>query len=252
MSKQTPPEPCVSFSADYGDDLKTACQKCKKRHTCKSPCFFVEQILNFENRIPFERNVDEFVTILFPGSKKETRESELAHHDDGRPTGETKRAFSDQQETPFNDEIAPSLKQTGVFVDRFFLRKNYNEIAEKYNISVSGVSKLYVNAKERLTKTVEAMDRAEMAKNNGTPVVKMNKAVQAFLLHGLFGLSVGEIAKLMGVNHSLISRYLYTTRDKIICGEIKLFHYTEAEKKAAQDRLEKARKDRREYDRKRG
>ncbi|MDA3897707.1 MAG: hypothetical protein PF482_16355 [Desulfobacteraceae bacterium] len=192
------------------------------------------------------------MTIIFPGSRKEIRTCELAEYEDGKPTGEIQRFFSTDNEGPFASAIDnPKLKQTGIFIDRFFFKMGYQELAEKYDTSKSGISKLYDNAKSRIVKTVEAMDRADMALANGNQIVKMKRAVQAFLLHTAFGLSVNEVSKLMGVNHSLIVRNLDDTRDKLMTGEINLFDFTEEDREAAQERLEGARAKRRDYDKKR-
>jgi DNA-directed RNA polymerase specialized sigma24 family protein len=189
--------------------------------------------------------------MLFPRSRRELRESELAEFEDGNPSSTKQQTFSDAVESPFADAFTPSLKQTAIFIDRFFFRKSYAEMAEKYSTTVSGVAKLYVNAKDRIFKTVEAMDRIELAKNNGTPLVSITQAVRAFLLHSLFGLSNIEISRLLGVNHSLIHRYLTVTRDRLICGELKLFAYSDEDRKAAQGRLDEMRRDRLDYDRNR-
>lgn len=189
--------------------------------------------------------------VLFSRSKKEDRICELAHHEDGRPTGETQRLLSTENEPPFTSAITPKLKQTGIFVDRFFFRMGYQELSEKYDTSKNSVSTLYSNAKDRIIKSIEAMDRLDMALENGKPIVKMNRAVQAFLLHSAFGLPVGEIAKLMGVSHTLIVRNLKTVRDQIITGEITLFDFTDKDVEDAMTRMEKIRAERRDYDKNR-
>lgn len=228
-----------------------ACSKCSHRLTCKKPCFFVEEYLKFENRKPFERNFDEFMTVIFPGSKKEVRECDLSTYEDGKPAKENEAFFSTENESAFKSASEPKLKQTGIFIDRFFFQMGYDELSEKYDTSLRSVMALYTNAKKRIVKTVEAMDRVDLAKNNGAPVMKTKRAVQAFLLHAAFELSVSEISRLMGVSHTLIIRYLNTTKDRLMTGEISLFDYTDADREAAQERLEAARTKRQAYDKKR-
>ena len=230
-----------------------ACSKCSHRKTCKKPCFFVEKYLNFENRKPFEENEGNFLTIMYPGSRKEIRTCEMhADEDSGEFFGGTQLFFSTDNKSPFACAVEnPKLKQTGIFIDRFFFKMGYKELSEKYDVSKSGISKLYDNAKKRIVKTVEAMDRADMALANGNQIVKMKRAVQAFLLHTAFGLSVNEVSKLMGVSHTLIVRNLAATRDQLMTGEINLFDFTEEDREAAQERLETAKGKRRDYDKKR-
>jgi hypothetical protein len=67
---------------------------------------------------------------------------------------------------------------------------------------------MYVNAKERLIKTIEAMDRIELAKNNGKPLVDMPRGLRVFLLHALFGLSNGEICRLLVITHSAVNKHI--------------------------------------------
>jgi len=253
MSKPIQLKHLAPFKQENNSFFAGACSKCSHRKTCKKPCFFVKEYLKFDNRKPFEENEGNFLTIIRPGSKREIRTCELnTDEDSGEFFGGTQLFFSTDNASPFASAIDnPKLKQTGIFIDRFFFKMGYKELAEKYDTTKSGVSKLYDNAKSRIVKTVEAMDRADLALANGDPIVKMKRAVQAFLLHTLFGLSVTEISKFMGVSHTLIVRNLAATRDQIITGEINLFNFTEENREAAQERLESVRAKRRGYDKNR-
>jgi hypothetical protein len=96
------------------------------------------------------------------------------------------------------------------------------------------------------------MDRVELAKSTGKPLVAMPKGVRVFLLHALLGLSNGEICKLLGVSHhSLVNRYITQTRDKIMCGKIDILSYSDGDLQKANARLKKTREKRKEYDEKR-
>jgi hypothetical protein len=159
--------------------------------------------------------------------------------------------FSDVQEIAFVSTKSPRLKQTGIFIDRFFFRMSYHELAEKYQVERSAVAKLYVNAKERLVKTIEAMDRVELAKNNGVALAAMPKAVRVFMLHAIFGLSNAEIGKFLGMHHSLVHRCVTSTRDRILAGELDLLTAKDDDRQAARTRLQEARQARAEYDRNR-
>jgi hypothetical protein len=260
MSKLTPPAPSAQSKPDYSG----ACRKCSNRRACKAPCFFVEKYLEFKNRSPFEQN-----NVIFPDSRRTRRESDFEMLESGKPSNGAVRAFSNwqnwiaefkggstpglhiEQPSPFINGIDISLKQTGIFIDRFFHRMPYKELAEKYDTTVSGVAKLYVNAKDRIKKTVEAMDRVELAKSNGTPLAKMPKSMRVFLLHTVFGLSNGEISRLLGMHHTLVHRFINTVKDRIICSEYDVLDFTDQDREKAEKRLEKMRDARREYEKKR-
>lgn len=233
------------------EELSDTCEKCSHRKICKSPCIFVEKLLCADNRKPFEKNIGDNATILYPKSKREINESSLDTYDDGKFSKRVQFYFSDANESIFLTDIEPKLKQTGIFIDRFFFKMSYQQLADKYGVSKSGVAKLYVNAKERLIKTIDVMDRVELAKSTGKPLAAMPKGVRVFLLHALLGLSNGEICKLLGVSHTLVNRYITQTRDKIMCGEIDILSYSDGDLQKANARLKKTREKRKEYDEKR-
>ncbi len=223
MLKPTPPKACIPSKA--GNELSGICGKCSHRKSCKKPCIFVEKYLSLNNRKPFEKDVKDILTVLFPRLRREIRECEMGAYEDGKPNKQAQAAFSDENESAFLG-TDHRLKQTGIFIDRFFFAKSYGEIAEKYGTTKGGVAKLYVNAKRRLVKTVEAMDRVELAKNNGKPLVDMPKAMRVFLLHALFGLSNAEICRLLGTHHSLVNRQIIKNRERLLCGKINLLSYS--------------------------
>jgi len=260
MLNLTPPIPFAPFAlADYSG----ACRRGANQLACQAPCFFIEKILSLNNRRPFEQGNE-----ISPESKRMIRESEFNTHEDGDHAGAVNKAFSNwqnwiaqfkgtstpglhvEQPNAFFQNIDTRLKQSGIFIDRFFHRMSYGDLAVKYNTTRSGVAKMYVNAKKRIKKVVEAMDRAELAMSNGTPATDMPKTMRVFLLHTVFGLSNGEISRLLGMHHSLVNRYINTVRDKVLAGEYDLLTFTDQDRDAARARLEKERLDRAEYDRK--
>jgi DNA-directed RNA polymerase specialized sigma24 family protein len=222
--------------------LSGICEKCAHRETCKKPCIFVEKILSEGNPKPFERDAGQAITYLFPRSSREFNESHFIPGECETPTKRTRALFSDETESAFLNSIEPKLKQTGIFIDRFFFKMSYPDIAKKYKVSKSGIGKLYHNAKQRLIKTVEAMDRVELAKSNGEPLVKMSKGLRVFFLHTLFGLPICEISELLGIGSQGVAKHINKTRDKILTGKLDILSYTPQGKQlaqqAAQARLE--------------
>ena len=211
--------------------INDICSKCRHRATCKTPCAFVDAILKVDNRKPLEHIKRGQIIILYP-HKNEFRESDLMpnSNEDGKPSRTTIRAFSTENESAFNsgddesflDEDQPTLKQSRIFMDRFFYRMSYQDIAEKYGTTKGGVAMLYVNAKRRIKKTIKAMDRVQFAKNNGAKLATFPNGIRVFLLHTLFELSNSEISKLLGMRHSQVHRYIKQTAARIADGSIDL------------------------------
>ena len=222
----------------------------KNRQWCKNPCAPVENFLSLENSKPFEKDLAKLpVTILFPRTR-EIHASVAATYKDGTEYKRAQAYFSTGIPTiGFIASLRPRLKQTAIFIDRFFFGMRYRDIADKYGVQVGEVAKLYVNAKTRLVKTVQAMDRVELALSNGTPLVAFPNPVKVFLLHAVFGLSNGEICNLLDIPHNLVNRYITRTRDKLLAGEIQIIHCTDEDRQAARNRLKEARAARLAYDR---
>jgi len=55
---------------------------------------------------------------------------------DPRLIDREQQAFSTENDSPFSS-FKPELKQTGIFVDRFFHKLSYEDLAVKYEMSVS-------------------------------------------------------------------------------------------------------------------
>jgi hypothetical protein len=82
----------------------------------------VAEYLKADNLSVFERShtdpeTGETTTLVFSRSR-EVPESDLPQ-DDGKTASEHLKAFSTENENPFAG-FTPHLKQTGIFVDRFF------------------------------------------------------------------------------------------------------------------------------------
>ncbi len=51
----------------------------------------------------------------------------------------------------------------------------------------------------------------------------MPKWLQVFILHTVFGMANGEIQQVLGINHhSLVSKYIRQTNERIAAGKIQL------------------------------
>ena len=136
------------------------CPRCNQFSTCRVPCYPVAEYLRRDNLAVFEKSytdpeTGQTTTILFSRSR-ELPESDLPQ-DDGKTAGEYPKAFSTENENPFAG-FTPNLKQTGIFIDRFFHGASYADLAVKYEMSKDNARKTYHNAIKRLLEILKTMD----------------------------------------------------------------------------------------------
>jgi hypothetical protein len=235
--------------------MKGVCEKCSRREGCETPCRPVELYIAQENLTVFEKTGigenGEEITIIFAQSKNFIRESELPQVSD--KTEEPIEVFTTEADSPFAS-FNPDLKQTGIFIDRFFNKWTYEDLAVKYDTTVPGVRRLYHTAVKRLLDVVEALDGKE-GPHNFEPWKKMVEGrsgsfpagVRWFLLNKLFQMRPAEIARMEGVkNPSAVRGLIIRVSDQLRCGEISLFEKDPKAAEAARARLEAKRAKRRE------
>ena len=249
--------------------MHDVCPKCSKFKSCKSPCFPVQQWLAEDNLSVFEKTAvnerGEVVQIVYARSR-ETQQSTLSigvdRSGDPRLTGEEQAAFSTENENPFVS-FKPRLKQTGVFIDRFFHGSSYEDLAVKYDMSAECARKTYHNAVNRLREVIKAMDTGEVPNKKVDYWKKqveersgsLPKGQKWYLLNKLFGLRPSEIAELEGLDKrsNSVRQLIIRVSDQLAAGEISLLKIGPDEAEAAKARLEKCKAKRRErYCRKNG
>jgi hypothetical protein len=235
--------------------MKGVCEKCARREGCNTPCRPVELYLAQDNLAVFEKTGigenGEEITIIFARSR-EIRESELPRisHKTNEPIDSP---FTTEADSPFAN-FNPDLKQTGIFIDRFFNKWSYEDLAVKYDTTVKEATKIYYAAVKRLQAVVEALDGKE-GPHNIEPWKKMveersgsfPKGVKWFLLNKLFQIRPAEIARMEGVkNPSGVRGMIIRVSDQLSCGEISLFEKDPEEAQVAKAKLDAQRKQRRE------
>ena len=158
----------------------------------------------------------ETVQIVFARSR-ETQQSTLSigldNRGDPRQSTTEQQAFSTENENPFAG-FMPQLKQTGVFVDRFFHNFTYADLSEKYSMTKETAVKTYHNAVRRLGEVITAMDTGEVPTKQVDYWKKrveersgsLPKGQKWYLLNKLFGLRPSEIAELEGLDKKSSSR----------------------------------------------
>jgi hypothetical protein len=124
------------------------------------------------------------------------------------------------------------LKQTGIFIDRFFHGWSYEDLAVKYDVSVDVAQRRYYNAVQRLQAVVEALDGGKDSARNFEPWKKIVEVrsgnfpagMRCFLLNKLFHMRPAEIARMEDVKHpSGVRGMIIRVSDQLSCGEISLF-----------------------------
>lgn len=239
-------------------DLKGVCLKCKHYGFCKEPCRPVALYLAKDNASVFEKTfTDEdgrTVSLVYSRSR-ETYESAMGDPwDDSKRSSEAEQAFSTENDNPFR-HFDPKLKQTGIFIDRFFHGASYEDLAIKYETDVSTVSTLYNRAAERLLDLLKMMDDPDhnkkmdqyhnrIAERSGD----LPKGQKWFLMSKVFGMLPSEIAEMEGMNKkdSTVRQLIIRVSDQLKAGEIRLIDCTPQESQEAKNRLDMQRAKRRE------
>jgi DNA-directed RNA polymerase specialized sigma24 family protein len=192
------------------------------------------------------------VTILFSKSR-EPPESDLIHEfpDTEQPADKVQRMFNTDAESPFAG-FTPNLKQTGVFIDRFFHKFSNKDLAAKYEMSEDNARKTFYNAVNRVLEILKVMDsdkpldlsryKKQIEERSG----KIPKGQKWFLLNKLFGIMPAEIAEMEGLKgSSAVRQLIIRVSDQLRAGEIRLIDSTPEESAAAKLRLDSEREGRR-------
>lgn len=240
--------------------MHAICPKCQKFKNCRSPCYPVKQYLAQDNLSVFEKTITkkngETVGIVYARSR-EFQQSMLSigvdKQGDHRLSNKEQEAFSTDNESPFED-FKPRLKQTGVFIDRFFHGHSYVDIAEKYEMTVKNAYRTYHNALKRILQVLDAMDKGKVPTKQAEywkrkveeRSGKIAKGQKWFLLNKVFGLSPSEIAELEGLKgSSSVRQLIIRVSDQLRAGEINLIEIKPEDTDSAKARLDIQRKRRR-------
>lgn len=158
--------------------------------------------------------------------------------------------FSTESESPFLGQgPATTSKMTGIFIDRFFNRMKFKDLAVRYDLADHTIAgKIYREAVKRLHRILEALERERNVHYNLRPVKvkidelaeRLSKNQKFYLLYQLFDLTPHDIARLEGGNirPSRISEMILRVSDKLRCGEIRLFQVSPEETHVSRERLD--------------
>ena len=177
------------------------CESCDHRETCQKPCDAVNKILWENNRV-MEKQYHDF-SICFP-KNEEVHFSEI--------TEQQIDEFSENDVVPWASGNY-RLRQTEVFVERFFNKTPCKEIAERFDVKENTVVCMYAMAVKQLKNIVEALD----ARRTGVKALapdKFNEEQKWFLLNTVFGFTQNEIAEMFGKNRNVVGKRVKRMSDK--------------------------------------
>lgn len=234
--------------------LKDVCEKCVHKKECTRPCRPVELHLADGNQGVFEkRHIDPTtgrqVTVLYP--TREQRESSMVQEfaDTGIPADKIQRTFSTSAESPFR-HFSADLKQTGIFIDRFFHKFTYEDLAVKYDLSQADTRELYRRAVQRVFSILHELDARSSRKRVATNLSKqpgeLSSPQRWFIMARVMGMGAAEIAEFDGVKSNLVRNQLQRITNQLAAGEKDLIEFTPGERRKAKAHLDKIRAKRRE------
>jgi DNA-directed RNA polymerase specialized sigma24 family protein len=234
------------------DFMRGICGKCPHRSSCKKPCGPVKQYLANENLTVFEKKFTnqkgEVISILFSRSREKTLSAFKNDGDtDKNRTNEIELAFSTENGSAFA-HYTPNLKQTRLFVDKFFFKYSIEDLAAKYEMSPQRVYEYYHQAKRRIFDILEHLDSKKRLKLNQywekieARTGHMTKGRRWYLMSKVFMLTPSQIAEITGESADSISALIRRTADQLKAGEIELVNVSQAEAEAAKARLDSQRK----------
>ena len=177
------------------------CTNCDKRAECKTPCKTVNAILWAENRV-MERHFGD-VIVCYP-MHGEVHFSEI--------TERQLEDFSDKDVIPWASGDA-RLRQTTVFIERFFNKVPCKELAERFNVKENTIVCMYARAVESVEKIIEALD----ARREGMKATKSDRFTddqKYFLLVSVFGFSQIEVARMFNRDRNRVNQKVKHMSDR--------------------------------------
>lgn len=183
------------------------------------------------------------VTVIYPQTRKELRQSQCELDESAD------LAFSTVSKSPFR-HFDPQLKQTGIFVDRFFFKLSFADLAVKYDIEEKQVADVYRKAVERLLTLVQYMDQRKSIENAAARVKArgfMPKSHQWFMMSRVLNMTPGQISDFEGIDPAkgLVRKQIARVADQLAAGESDIILFTPEQRQEAKSRLDKRRQSRR-------
>jgi len=236
--------------------MKNICRKCPHRSACKTPCEPVKQYLAYQNRAVYEKTYTneegQQISIIYSRPKEINLSSfKKEGQTDENRANKIEMAFSTESESAFA-HFEPNLKQTRLFIDRFFFKFTIEDLATKYDLSVQKAYEYYAQAKRRVFDILEHLDASRPLKLDHywkqieARSGNLPKGQRWFLMNKIFELTPTQIAEIEGLkNADSVSALIIRVSDQLRAGEIELFPVSEKEALEAKARLDAVRERRR-------
>jgi len=237
--------------------MKGICGKCPHKIICKTPCEPVKQYLAHENRAVYEKcytnDAGQQISIVY-SRPKEFNFSTFQREGDTDKNKQNKfeMALSTENESAFAS-FEPNLKQTRLFIDKFFKKMSIEDLSVKYDMKPDKVHEYYAQAKRRVFDILEHLDAARPLKlerfwkrieqRSGS----MPKGQRWFLMNKIFMLTPSQIAEIENASADSVSALIIRVSDQLRAKEIELFPVTQLEVLEAKARLDAVRARRREH-----
>ena len=164
--------------------MEPFCGTCQNREHCQTPCKAVNKILDKDNRY-FEKPAGA-VIICYPGNHREVQFASLKDYEADQ--------FSTDDVVPWNLGGC-NLRQTSVFIEHFFNKISYRELADRMESNEDTIESMYYRALERIDAIIKVID----SRDEGIKKVRKGKFTDAqkfFLLVCVFGFNRAEVARI--------------------------------------------------------
>ena len=223
-------EPCA-FVSRLKETAKEICLECPHYSKCRIPCFLADSFINENTKQIFEKPIDngeiEILVIYTENDRKFKHQTALQYENNQGKTFSPINKISTEDVENFWEGVFYSVKsiKLGIFIDRFFNKMSYADMAVKYDTEEENAKVYYMLAKSEVFEFLEAWNHEKriygyrkIAETNINQLNKLSTRVRAFLLHHCFGLAYKEVAEVLGVNHASVQGYIGKLNKDVAAG----------------------------------
>jgi predicted DNA-binding protein YlxM (UPF0122 family) len=189
------------------------CDKCPNRETCKKLCKAMLRELSKEGQVMEKYYGDH--TEVYPGTVREVQFSSLKPDyfpETGKVRETTEDSFTSDKVFPWAERDF-RLRQTTVFVERFFNKTPCKELAERFGVKENTIVSMYKRAVDQLDKVIKIMDsRKEGIKCVGKS--QFSEDEKMFLLAAVFDFTQKEVGEIFNVDRRVINKRVKRLNEK--------------------------------------